>query len=81
MDEELWDAILDSLTTRQLQKEAARALNTKPADNNSIHKFNQEAVHNSVLWYKAVIKHYIQEHGDFPSQIGPGKEVKFVIDD
>jgi hypothetical protein len=52
-----------------------------PADNNSIHKFNKVAYHNSHLWYKAVIKFYIQEHGDFPSQCGPGKDIKMILDD
>jgi|TARA_R110002074_G_scaffold25541_5_gene75697 hypothetical protein len=81
MDEELWNAILDGLTVRELQKEAARAISTMPADNNSIYKFNKVAYHNSHLWYKAVIQFYIQEHGDLPSLTGPGVDIKFVIDE
>lgn len=81
MDDELWDVILDELELRDLQKEAARAISTMPADNNSIHKFNKQAHHNSQLWYRAVIKHYIMEYGDLPSQVGPGLNVKFVLDD
>jgi hypothetical protein len=81
MDEELWDAIMAGYTTRDLQKEAARAISTMPADNNSIHKFNKVAYHNSHLWYKAVIKFYIEQHGDFPSQCGPGKDIKMILDD
>lgn len=88
MDEELWeltmaefDVYLDELSTRELQREAARAVSTMPADNNSIHKFNKEAHHNSHLWYKAVIKHYVMEHGGMPSEIGPGLEVSFVLDE
>ena len=81
MDDELWDVILDELTLRDLQKEAARAINTMPADNNSIHKFNKQAHHNSQLWYRAVIKHYIIEHGDLPSIIGPGVDIRLVLDD
>ena len=81
MDDELWDAILDGLTPRELQKEAARAISTMPADNNSIHKFNKEAYHNSHLWYKAVIKFYCYEHGGMPSEMGPGVDVRFVLDD
>jgi len=68
------------LSVRELQKEAARALATMPADNNSIHKFNKEAYHNSHLWYKAVIKHYVFEHGGMPSEVGPGVEVKLVME-
>lgn len=80
MDDELWAAILDGLSIRELQLEAARALATMPADNNSIHKFNKEAHHNSHLWYQAVIKYYIQEHGGMPSEIGPGTEIKLVME-
>ena len=81
MDEELWTAVLDGLDTRSLQREAARAISTMPADNNSIHKFNAQAYHNSHLWYRAVIKYYIELHGGMPSEVGPGTEVKFVIND
>lgn len=75
-----WDLILDNMETRELQREAARAISTMPADNNSIHKFNAVAYHNSHLWYKAVVKYYIEQHGDLPSQVGPGTNVRFVID-
>lgn len=87
-EDEVWeltvaefDKHLDSLETRELQKEAARAISTMPADNNSIHKFNKDAHHNSWMWYKAVIKHYVYEYGGMPSEVGPGKDVKFVLDD
>jgi hypothetical protein len=80
MDDELWAAILEGLSTRELQLEAARALATMPADNNSIHKFNAQAYHNSHLWYQAVIKYYIEEHGGMPSEVGPGVEVKLVME-
>jgi hypothetical protein len=80
MDEELWDAILDGLSPRDLQRESARALSTMPADNDSIYKFNAVARHNSHNWYRAVIKYYIEEWGDFPSEIGPGKDVKMILD-
>jgi len=80
MDDELWDIILDQLTVRDLQREAARAISTMPADNNSIHKFNAKAYHNSHLWYKAVVKYYIEEHGDMTSLTGPGVDITFVID-
>ena len=35
------DALLDDYDLRELQKEAARALSTMKADNNSIYKFNK----------------------------------------
>jgi hypothetical protein len=81
MDDEIWIVILDQLSTRELQREAARAISTMPADNNSIHKFNAQAYHDSHLWYKAVIKYYIELHGDLPSQIGPGLDVQFILND
>lgn len=76
-----FDAMLDELSTRELQREAARAISVMPADNNSIHKYNKQAYHNSHLWYKAVIKQYVWEYDGMPSEVGPGSEVKFVIDD
>ena len=51
------------------------------ADNNSIHKFNAKAHHNSQIWYRAVIQHYIEEHGGLPSEIGPGVDVRLLLDD
>lgn len=76
-----FDMFLDELSTRELQREAARVVSTMPADNKSIFKFNNVARHNSLLWYKAVIKYYVMEHGGMPSEIGPGVDVKFVLDD
>lgn len=76
-----FDGMLDELEARELQKEAARAISTMPADNDSIHKFNASARHNSHLWYKAVIKEYVWEHGCMPSEGGPGADVKFVLDE
>jgi hypothetical protein len=76
-----FDEYLDTLKVRELQKEAARAISVIPADNNSIYKFNKVAYHDSHLWYKAVIKHYVMEFGGMPSEIGPGTEVEFIIDD
>ena len=71
---------LDDLDLRTLQVEAARALSTLEATNNNIHKFNKEAHHNSQNWYKAVIQWYIQQHGDMPSKVGPGKDIKLLMD-
>lgn len=76
-----FDTMLDELSTRELQREAARAITTMEADNDSIYKFNKVARHNSLLWYKAVIKEYVWEHGCMPSDGGPGADVKFVMDD
>ena len=81
MDDELWDVILDDYNLRELQGEAARAISTMKADNDSIYKFNKVAHHNSQLWYRAVIKHYMEEHGGLPSEMGPGVNVKLMLDD
>jgi hypothetical protein len=72
--------MIDDLTLRQLQTESAKALVVMGATNNNISRFNKQAHHNSQNWYRAVIEWYIEEYGDLPSQIGPGKEVKLVMD-
>jgi hypothetical protein len=69
---------LDNLELRQLQLESARALSTMQATNNNISQFNKQAHHNSQLWYKAVIYWYIDQYGNLPSIIGPGKDVKLI---
>jgi len=71
---------LDNLTLRQLQKESARALSCIQATNNNIWQFNKQAHHNSQNWYKAVIEWYVEQYGDLPSNAGPGKDVKLVLD-
>tara|TARA_B100000902_G_scaffold150826_1_gene147330 strand:+ start:6180 stop:6416 length:237 start_codon:yes stop_codon:yes gene_type:complete len=71
---------ISKFTPRQLQVESARALSTIQATNNNIHMFNKEAHHNSWNWYIAVIHWYIEQYGDLPSKVGPGKDVKLVYD-
>lgn len=71
---------LDNLDLRALQKESARALAAIEATNNNIHQFNKQAHHNSQKWYRAVIAWYVDQYGDLPSKIGPGKDVKLVLD-
>ena len=69
-----------NLTLRELQLESARALSTMQATNNNIHQFNKQAHHNSQLWYKAVIEWYVNTYGDLPSKVGPGKDLKLILD-
>ncbi len=71
---------LDNMKLRELQRECARAMATMQATNNNIWQFNKKAHHNSQLWYKAVIEWYINEYGDLPSKVGPGKEVELISD-
>ena len=71
---------ISNLKLRQLQTESARVLSTMQATNNNIHQFNKQAHHNSQNWYIAVIKWYVEQYGDLPSKVGPGKDVKLVID-
>jgi|TARA_B110000503_G_C6943631_1_gene328020 hypothetical protein len=71
---------IDNLTLRELQKESARALSTIETTNNNIWQFNKAAHHDSQRWYKAVINWYVGQYGDLPSKIGPGKNVKLIID-
>lgn len=71
---------ISNLTVRELQKESARALSTMEATNNNIYQFNKQAHHNSHNWYSAVITWYIDQYGDLPSKVGPGKDVKLIHD-
>jgi hypothetical protein len=69
---------LDTFELRDLQKEAARALSVIEATNDNIYQFNMAARHNSQNWYKKVIEFYIEQYGDLPSKVGPGKDIKLV---
>jgi len=71
---------INKLTLRDLQKEAARAISTIEATNNNIYKFNKQAHHDSQNWYRAVIEWYVDEYGDLPSRIGPGKDVILLME-
>jgi hypothetical protein len=71
---------LNELSLRQLQTESARALTIMGASNNNIYQFNKKAHHNSQLWYKAVIEWYVEQYGDLPSKVGPGKDIKLVYE-
>jgi hypothetical protein len=50
------------------------------ATNNNIYQFNKKAHHNSQNWYKAVIDWYVEQYGDLPSKVGPGKDIRLVSD-
>ena len=71
---------LDKLDLRTLQTESARALSTIVATNNNIWQFNKQAHHNSQNWYKAVINWYVEQYGDLPSKVGPGKDIKLILE-
>lgn len=72
---------VNSLTVRQLQTESARVLAVNGGyNNNELSKFNKLAHHDSHLWYKAVIEWYVDHYGDLPSKIGPGLNVKLLLD-
>ena len=64
-----------------MQTESARALSTIQATNNNIYQFNKKAHHNSQNWYSAVIDWYVEQYGGLPSEVGPGKDVKLVMDE
>ena len=67
---------LTTLPLRELQTLSARALSTMVASNNNIHQFNKQAHHNSQNWYRAVIAWYIDEHGGWPDEVGPGADIE-----
>ena len=64
-----------------MQTESARALSTIQSTNNNIYQFNKKAHHNSQNWYSAVIDWYVEQYGGLPSEVGPGKDVKLVMDE
>jgi hypothetical protein len=73
---------IDSLSPRQLQKEAARILSAGDGfGNHDLVRFNKVAHHDSHAWYRAVINWYVEQHGDLPSRVGPGASVKLLMDD
>ena len=51
------------------------------ATNNNIYQFNKQAHHNSNNWYVAVINWYVEQYGGLPSKVGPGTEVKLILDE
>jgi hypothetical protein len=71
---------ISKLSLRELQTESARALQTMQATNNNIWQFNKQAHHNSQNWYRAVIERYVEQYGDLPSKVGPGKEIKLIYE-
>ena len=71
---------ISELPLRQLQLEAARVISTMEATNDNIHKFNKASRHNSQGWYVAAIEWYVSEYGGMPSEVGPGKDIKFVYE-
>jgi hypothetical protein len=71
---------VSELPLRRLQLEAARVISTMPATNDNIHKFNKASRHNSQGWYVAAIEWYIEQYGGLPSEVGPGKDIKFVYE-
>ena len=72
--------MIESLTLRELQLEAARVLSVMQATTHNISKFNKLAHHNSQEWYRSVIKWYINEYGGLPSKIGPAKDVRLIFE-
>ena len=72
---------LETLDLRTLQTEAAKVLASylEPT-NNGLAEINKKCNHDSTIFYKEVLKLYIEEFGDLPSKVGPGKEVTLVSD-
>lgn len=72
---------LQTLTIRELQKEAARVLACGDGfGNHDLVRFNKMANHDSLSWYRAVISWYVEKHGNLPSKVGPGVNVKLLLD-
>jgi hypothetical protein len=71
---------LSEIPLRTLQLEAARVISSMEATNDNIHKFNKASRHNSQGWYVAAIEWYVKEYGGMPSEVGPGKDIKFIYE-
>ena len=72
---------LETLDLRTLQTEAAKVLASYlESTNNGLAEINKKCNHDSTIFYKEVLKLYIEEFGDLPSKVGPGKEVTLVSD-
>jgi hypothetical protein len=72
---------IEALDLRTLQKEAAKVLASylEPT-NNGLAEINKKCNHDSTIFYKEVIKLYVEKFGDLPSKAGPGKDVSLVSD-
>jgi hypothetical protein len=74
--------MIDEMPVRELQKEAARVLASEQGfGNHDLVRFNKLAHHDSHAWYRAVISWYVEQHGDLPSRVGPGMNVKLLMED
>ena len=70
---------IETLDLRTLQQEAARALASYvDSTNNGLAEINKKCNHDSTIFYKEVLKKYMEEFGDLPSIVGPGKEINLV---
>lgn len=72
---------IENWPLRKLQLESARVISSMEATNNNIYKFNKSSKHNSQAWYVAAVKWYIEQYGGLPSEVGPGKDIKFVYEE
>jgi|TARA_B100001094_G_C18120817_1_gene766752 hypothetical protein len=68
---------VEKLDLRTLQTEAAKVLASylEPT-NNGLAEINKKCNHDSTIFYKEVLKLYIEEFGDLPSKAGPGQQVQ-----
>ena len=70
---------IDSLKLRQLQIESSIAVQvSQNADNLSLSSINQKVDHDSTIFYKQVLKVFVEEYGDLPTQTEIGKKVKLI---
>ena len=69
---------LSTLSVRDLQRESALALAAWTPTNNELSSLTKQAHHDSQGFYRAVLRRYIDEHGDLPSKVGPGTSITLV---
>lgn len=72
---------ISQFDTRRLQIEAARVLAAGDGfGNDDLLRFNKQSHHDSHQWYRAVISWYLDQYGGLPSEVGPGRDVKLLLE-
>jgi nucleoside diphosphate kinase len=71
--------IVNTLEGRELQLEAARVIASHKSTSKFIKQFRAD--NDSRQFYRNAVVWYISQYGGFPSEIGPGVDVKLIHED
>jgi len=70
--------MFDAMDLLKLQTESSLAMAHYKYGNNELYVFTREAHHDSQGFYKAIIRHYVNEYGGLPSEVGPAQYIELV---